>query len=91
VGSPPEARNPLAEGMAWVSRITTIAIQMVLPAVAGHFADRYLGTWFLVLVGAALGMWLGFWQLLAIARKNREKNRPPSERPKENDSPSSRS
>ena len=76
MGDPPEQRNPMAEAMAWVSRITTIAIQMVLPTVVGYFADSYLGTQFLVLVGAALGMVLGFWQLLAIARKNQENDHP---------------
>jgi hypothetical protein len=70
VGNPPEVRNPMAEAMMWVSRITTIALQMVLPTLAGYYADSYLGTRFLILVGTGIGMALGFWQLLSIAKRN---------------------
>ena len=70
----------MAEAMVWVSRITAVAFQMVLPVLAGHYADRYFGTRFLVLVGTAVGLVLGFWQLLAIARKNQTNDRsPPSD------------
>ena len=77
----------MAEAMAWVSRITTIAITMVLPAVAGHFTDRFFGTRFLILVGAAIGLVLGFWQLLAIAQKNQD-NSSPTQSKSDEDPPS---
>jgi F0F1-type ATP synthase assembly protein I len=86
VGNSPEKRNPMAEAMAWVSRITAISLQMVLPALAGHFLDKFFGTWFLVLLGAAVGMVLGFWQLLAIAKKSQD-GRPPKQASEEDSPP----
>lgn len=77
----------MAEAMAWVSRITTISLEMVVPALAGHFADKFFGTQFLVLLGAGFGMLLGFWQLLAIA-KQKQKNNTPTETASDSDLPS---
>jgi len=57
--------NPLAEALEWVTRITTVALIMVLPGVAGAWADGQSGTGFLMLIGLVLGLVAGMWQLLA--------------------------
>jgi len=60
-------RSSFAKAMEWTSRITTISIEMVLPALLGHWADRKLGTRVVfVLIGAIAGMTLGLWHLLQI-------------------------
>jgi len=52
-------------------QISTIAIGMVIPALLGVWLDRLLGTVALLTVlGVFLGMALGFWQLLKIARRS---------------------
>ena len=53
----------------WSARISVIAFEMVLPAIIGVGLDRLLGTVALfAIIGALLGMALGFWQLLIIAQ-----------------------
>ena len=59
----------LGEGLRWSSRITTVALEMVLPGVAGWWLDRQFGTSFLALVGVALGLPLGIWHLIVMTRK----------------------
>jgi hypothetical protein len=54
--------------MEWVAKITTVALEMVLPAVAGHFLDRRWGTNFLALIGLGLGMTVGMWHLLQMTQ-----------------------
>jgi F0F1-type ATP synthase assembly protein I len=47
-----------------------IAFGMVVPAVIGIWLDRLLGTVVLfAILGTILGMALGFWQLLKIAKE----------------------
>ena len=48
--------SPLAVAVAWVSRITTIALTMVIPGVVGGWLDERLGTSWLAPVGLALGL-----------------------------------
>lgn len=67
----------MAEAMAWVSRITTVSLEMVLPGLAGFWLDRQFGTRFLLtLLGFALGMTVGMWHLLAMTKvdQNRDQN-----------------
>jgi hypothetical protein len=53
----------------WSARISTIAIEMVIPALIGIWLDRLMGTVVLLTIfGVFLGMALGFWQLVKIAR-----------------------
>ena len=68
MSSPPEDRSPVGVAMEWVSRITAIALMMVLPGLAGTWLDKRWGTGFLALVGFALGVTLGIWQLIVITR-----------------------
>jgi F0F1-type ATP synthase assembly protein I len=62
--------SPLSAGLAWASRITTLGIGFVVPILAGVWADNRLGTkpW-LLLTGFALGLAVGFLQLLQIVRE----------------------
>ena len=50
-------------------RVTTVGLEMVLPAVLGYFLDQRWGTepW-LVVTGATLGFIVGFRHLLAMAK-----------------------
>jgi hypothetical protein len=66
--TPGDDRPPLAVAMIWVSQITTIAAEMVLPGLAGQWLDKRWGTNFLVLVGFALGLTTGIWHLIAMTR-----------------------
>ena len=54
--------------MEWVSQITTVVAEMVLPGLAGQWLDRRWGTDFLTLVGFALGLTVGIWHLIAMTR-----------------------
>ena len=54
--------------MQWVSRITTVGLMMVLPALGGRWLDDRRGTNYWTLIGLVLGLVVGLWQLLQIAR-----------------------
>ncbi|WP_435016043.1 hypothetical protein TA3x_003602 [Tundrisphaera sp. TA3] len=62
-------RSPLSVGIDWASRITTLGLEFSLPPVAGHVADRQLGTGpALLLLGMVLGFGVGMIHLVKIAR-----------------------
>ncbi len=62
--------------MEWTSRITTISMEMVIPALLGYWLDQKLGTQAVfVLLGAIAGMTLGLWHLLQITAS------PPAKKP----------
>lgn len=61
----------IAAAMNWVSKITTVVLEMVLPGLAGLWLDNELGTRFLGLTGFALGVPLGMWHLIAMTRSKR--------------------
>ena len=62
----PDQRPPLAVAMEWVSRIITVALEMVLPGLAGGWLDKRWGTNFLALVGFAIGVSMGIWHLIVM-------------------------
>jgi hypothetical protein len=64
-------RPPMVVGMYWVQQITSIAVEMALPAGLGRWCDQRWGTepW-LVSVGALLGFSLALWHLIAISRRS---------------------
>ena len=63
-----DERSNLAKGMDWATRITTACLSMVMPCVGGYYADQYFGTKILfLLIGLALGMFLGIYQLMRLA------------------------
>jgi hypothetical protein len=71
-------RNPIVIAYDWVARITTISLEMVLPAVGGHWLDTRWGTGGLFLIlGAVLGFATALWSLLQLTRPPRR--RPPAE------------
>ena len=60
---------------AWASRITAISVQMVAPGIVGYLVDRKLGTKAIfTLIGFALGMALGIWQLVRVAKSSNQNN-----------------
>ena len=64
------SRSPLAVGIMWASRATTIGLEFALPAVLGIFIDRWWGTRpAATLVGAVLGFAVGMVHLMRIARE----------------------
>lgn len=54
----------MALAIEWVAKITTVALQMVVPGIVGHYLDQRFGTSVLALAGFALGVVLGLWQLI---------------------------
>jgi len=57
----------MAVAMMWVQRITTVSLEMVLPAGAGYWLDERFGTepW-LVAIGAVFGLVAAMWHLLRM-------------------------
>jgi F0F1-type ATP synthase assembly protein I len=55
--SRPDRRSSIAIGMQWATRITSLAFEMVVPALLGYWGDEKWGTapW-LVITGAVVGM-----------------------------------
>jgi hypothetical protein len=54
--------------MEWVSRITTVALMMVLPGIGGTWLDSHWETKFLGPLGFVVGMSAGIWHLIVITR-----------------------
>jgi hypothetical protein len=69
----PDNRHPVAVAAEWVSRITAIAIEIVVLIWLGRWLDSKLGTTYLSPIGLVLGPVVGFWHLMtmtvAAARK----------------------
>jgi F0F1-type ATP synthase assembly protein I len=63
--------------MQWVAKITTVGLEMVLPAIAGTYLDRYLRTNYWAVIGLVVGMVVGFWHLLQMTKAASGKGRPP--------------
>ena len=66
-GQPNRGGPPLVEAMQWVSKITTVSLEMVLPAALGFWLDQKWGTdpW-LVVLGAVLGFTVSMMHLLQM-------------------------
>lgn len=63
----PDGRSSIAAAFGWVSRITTVAVGMVVPGLVGFWIDRRLGTLVLfTVVGFGLGMTVGIVQLVRM-------------------------
>ncbi len=73
VTNPTDERSPIATAYQWVSRITVVALEMVLPGLAGYWLDQRIGTGVLfMLIGFGLGCTAATVQLMQIARSNRD-------------------
>lgn len=61
-------QSTLAAAMVWVHRVTSVSLEMALPAGVGYYLDQRWSTdpW-LVILGALLGFSLGMNHLLQIA------------------------
>ena len=58
----------LSEAFNWVGRVVAVAVEMVLPGVAGSWLDRTWGTSFLAPLGFVLGLLLGVTHLIVMAQ-----------------------
>jgi hypothetical protein len=68
----------MALAIEWVSKITTVALEMVLPGLLGTWLDKRWGTSFLALAGFALGITVAIWHLLKMTSSGNQK-RPPGD------------
>ncbi|HEY4761325.1 MAG TPA: AtpZ/AtpI family protein [Thermoguttaceae bacterium] len=69
VDNTPDGRSPLALALEWVSRITAIAMEMVLPIVIGYWIDKWLGTKVVFLIlGLIVGFVSGIWNLVKLTK-----------------------
>ena len=58
----------MAEATKWVSKITTVALEMVLPGLAGLWLDNQLNTRYFALLGFACGVPLGMGHLFVMTK-----------------------
>jgi hypothetical protein len=72
----------MAEALQWVSRITTVALMMLLPIVGGRKLDEMRETKYWGTVGLVLGLALGAWQLRQIVL-DLQRTQSQARRPKE--------
>lgn len=56
----------MAVAAQWVSQITGIGLEIVIPIVVGRWLDDRWGTSFCTAVGVVVGPLLGFWHLLTL-------------------------
>jgi len=69
VPDPPDNRSPIAVAATWVSMVTTIVVEMVIPPLLGFWLDEKLGTRVVfVSLGAIGGLALGMTSLVRLAR-----------------------
>jgi hypothetical protein len=66
--------------MGWVAKITTVALEMVIPGALGAWADDRWGTGFLALLGLAVGVTVGIWHLVQMTKGQNQKQRSPGGR-----------
>jgi uncharacterized protein YqgC (DUF456 family) len=66
VNAPIDDRHPIAIAAQWVSQITAVAFEIVLPVVVGKWLDQKWGTSYWTLIGAAIGPPVGFYHLLTL-------------------------
>lgn len=68
---PSDDRSAIAKAYQWASRIMLVALEMVLPGLAGHWLDRQLGTVVLfLLIGLALGSTGAVMHLIQMTRSD---------------------
>ncbi len=65
--------EPLGDGLGWASRITGVALMMVLPGIGGTWLDERLGTGFWGPLGFILGMTGSLTWLVQLANQNVKK------------------
>jgi len=64
-------RSPMARATEWSSRVTSIALCMVVPGLVGYWLDLQWGTKPALLIGGViLGFISGLWQLIKLASES---------------------
>jgi ATP synthase protein I len=64
-----ERRSPLAQGMEWASKISTLGLVFALPPLLGLYLDRRLGMPSVgILAGMVIGFASGMFYVLRMAR-----------------------
>lgn len=74
MASSPRNSSPMGLAVEWVAKITTVALEMVLPGIFCLWLDQRWGTSYLGLIGFAVGMTVGIYHLLQMTP--RPKRRP---------------
>jgi F0F1-type ATP synthase assembly protein I len=73
VTEPTDDRSPLAKAYQWSARIMVVALEMVLPGLAGLWLDKRLGTIVLfMLTGFALGGTAAVVHLMRMVRAEQD-------------------
>jgi hypothetical protein len=73
VSEPTDDRSPLAKAYGWAARIMVVALEMVLPGLAGYWLDQRLGTVVLfMLLGFGLGSTAAVVHLVRMVRAEQE-------------------
>lgn len=74
------SRSPIAEAYHWVSVVTTVSLEMVLPAVGGAWLDKEwsTGPWLLI-AGAVLGLALAIIHLIQLTHQRSERGNLPED------------
>ncbi|MEN6406710.1 MAG: AtpZ/AtpI family protein [Thermoguttaceae bacterium] len=73
----PDDRSLLARATEWSFAVMSIAAEMVLPILGGHWLDQRLGIpGVFALLGGILGVSAGIWSLLRIVEPLRHPNDP---------------
>jgi F0F1-type ATP synthase assembly protein I len=80
-----DSRSRQAVAYHWASQVTSVAMEMVLPGLAGYWLDQKLGTVMLfMLIGFAGGLTLGIRHLLKLTQTPAKNDRV-GERPSDKD------
>ncbi|MCI0361197.1 MAG: AtpZ/AtpI family protein [Planctomycetaceae bacterium] len=67
--------------MEWVAKITTVALEMCLPAVGGQYLDQRFGTSYWAMIGLVLGVTVGTWHLVQMTQAKGQRTRPSKQSP----------
>lgn len=70
--------SQMAAAYGWAGRVTTVVVEMVLPALGGRWLDSRFGTQYWVIVGFAAGFALGLFHLLQMVKQQESDIPPPS-------------
>jgi hypothetical protein len=75
VTTPSDDRSQTAKAYQWATRIMVVALEMVLPGLAGNWVDRQLGTKILfTLVGFAGGCTAAVMHLMRMTRADEKRD-----------------